>query len=74
MGRGRRENGGKGAGNKKHKWSVLNRQGEVKSSTGNGKAKELICLTHGHELRRGMWVGGEQGRAKRNKEGGMGQL
>ena len=48
--------------------------GEVKNSTGNGKAKELICLTHGHELRRGMWVGGEQGRAKRNKEGGMGQL
>ena len=25
--------------------------GEVKSSTGNGEAKELVCTTHGHELR-----------------------
>ena len=26
---------------------------------GNGEAKELICMTHGHELReRGMLVGG----------------
>ena len=24
---------------------------EVKNSMGNGKAKELICMTHGHELR-----------------------
>ena len=31
-----------------------NRQGEVKnSSMGNGEAKELICMTHGHELRWG---------------------
>ena len=28
-----------------------NRQGEVKNSMGNGEAKELICTTHGHELR-----------------------
>ena len=27
--------------------------GEVKSSTGNGEAKELICMTHGRELRWG---------------------
>ena len=53
MGRGWRENGGKGAGNMKHKWQVQNRQGEVKNSMGNGEAKELICMTHGHELRRG---------------------
>ena len=46
-------NGGKGIGNKKHKWQVQNRQGEVKNSIGNGEAKELICLTHGHELRGG---------------------
>ena len=26
-------------------------QGEVKNSIGNGVAKELICMTHGHELR-----------------------
>ena len=24
-----------------------------KNSIGNGKAKELICMTHGHELREG---------------------
>ena len=55
-----RENGGKGTGNKKHKWQVQNRQGEVKNSIGNGEAKELICTTHGHELR-----GGKAGREKK---------
>ena len=30
---------------------LQNRQGEVKNSMGNGEAKELICTTHGHELR-----------------------
>ena len=34
-----------------------NRQGEVKNSIGNGEAKELICMTHGHELTGGMMVG-----------------
>ena len=48
---GRGENGEKGTGNKKHKWQVQNRQGEVKNSKGNGEAKELICTTHGHELK-----------------------
>ena len=24
---------------------------DVKNSVGNGEAKELICMTHGHELR-----------------------
>ena len=47
------ENGGKGTGNKKHKWQVQNRQEEVKNSIGNVEAKELTCMTHGHELRRG---------------------
>ena len=51
VGRGRGKNGRKGTGNKKHKWWVQNRQGEVKNSIGNGEAKELICVTHGHELR-----------------------
>ena len=55
----RRGNGGKGTGNKKHKWYVQNRQGEVKNSMGNGEAKELICVTHGHELRGGILVGGD---------------
>ena len=26
-------------------------RGEVKNSIGNGEAKELVCTTHGHELR-----------------------
>ena len=43
--------GGKGTENKKHKWQVENRQGEVKNSIGNGEAKELMCMTHEHELR-----------------------
>ena len=51
MGRGEGQNRGKGTGNKKHKLQVQNRQGEVKNSIGNGAAKELICMAHGHELR-----------------------
>ena len=31
--------------------------GDVKNSTGNGEAKELIHMTHGHEWRRGMLEG-----------------
>ena len=31
-------NGGKCTGNKKRKWQVQNRQGEVKNSIGNGEA------------------------------------
>ena len=50
--------GGKGTENKQHKWQVEDRQGEVKNSIGNVEAKELICMTHGHELKGGMWVGG----------------
>ena len=52
------ERGGKGTENKQHKWQVENRQGEVKNSIGNVEAKELICMTHRHELKGGMWVGG----------------
>ena len=33
-------------------------EGEVKNSIGNGEAKELICRTHGHELRLGGDAGG----------------
>ena len=43
--------GAKGKGNKKYKWQVENRQGEVKNNMGNGEAKELICMTHEHEIR-----------------------
>ena len=64
--------GQKGTGNKKHKWQVQNRQEEVKNIIGNGEAKELICMTHGHELSRGMWMGGSTGRGRGIKGGGNG--
>ena len=48
---------GKGTENKKHKLQVENRQGEDKNSIENVEAKELICMTQGHELQRGN-VGG----------------
>ena len=53
---------------------MQNRQGEVKNSVGNGEAKELICMTLGHELRWGMLLGGgvEGGGEKRGEK--MGQL
>ena len=35
---------------KGYPWQLQNRQEEVKNSIGNGEAKELICMTHGHEL------------------------
>ena len=38
-------------------------RGEVKNSIGNREAKELTCMTHGHELRWGNDDGvGVQGR------------
>ena len=32
-------------------WQVQNRQGDVKNSTGSRVTKELMCLTHGCELK-----------------------
>ena len=32
-------------------WQVQHRQEGVKNGMGNGEAEELICTTHGHELR-----------------------
>ena len=57
------EQGRKGTGKKKHNWQALNRWGEVKNGIGNREVKELVCTTHGHELRRGeCWrVGGVKG-------------
>ena len=50
-------------------WYIQNRQGDVKNSIGNGITKEIICITHGHELREefleGMGVpggGGQKGK------------
>ena len=43
-------------------WWVQNRQEEVKNSIGHVEAKELICTTHGHELKGGIAGGrGVQG-------------
>ena len=52
------ERDGKGTKNKQHKWQVENTRGEGNNSVGNVEAEELICMTHGHELKEGMWVGG----------------
>ena len=59
---------GKGTGNMKHKWYIQNRQGEMRNSMGNGGAEELICMTHGHELR-----GGTRGNGGTRKRGKMGR-
>ena len=68
-----RRRGGKGTENKQHKWQVENRQGEGKSSTGNVEAKELISMTHEHELQ-GRNVGGRGGQDGVKWGGEMGQL
>ena len=72
MGEWQGERGGKGRKNKQHKWQVDNRQGEVKNSIGNVEAKELINMTHGHELK-GKNAGGREvvGRVELS-EGGNG--
>ena len=48
-----------------------NRQGEVKNNIGNVEAKELICMTHGHELKWGGGTVGQRGCAgRRGVKGG----
>ena len=47
---------------------IQNRWGEVKNSIGNGEAKELICMTHVHELRWGN-DGGREGTGQRGVKG-----
>ena len=42
--------------------------GEVKNSIANGEAKELICVTHEHELK----VGNVGGRGSLGMKGGNG--
>ena len=49
------------SGSEQHKWQLEDTQGEVKNSTGNVEAKELICTTHGYELNGGN--AGERGYA-----------
>ena len=52
---------------------VGTKQGEVKTSIGNGEAKELVCMTHGHELRRWgecWWDGGAEWRGIKGRKNG----
>ena len=51
-----------------------NRQGEGKNSIGNVEAKEIICMSHGHELKGGKCGWERVFRAQGNKGGKMGQL
>ena len=46
-GRGKGENGGRGAGIKKHNWKVQNRMGDVKNNIGNVKSKNLYAVVRG---------------------------
>ena len=62
------ERGGKGTQNKQHKWQAENRQGEGKNSIGNVEAKELISMTHGHELKGGT-AGRKEGTRWRGAKG-----
>ena len=66
---GLKEEGGKGTENKKYKWQVQNRQGDVKNGIGNRKAKELTCTTHGHELREAGILVRERGCREEGKKG-----
>ena len=62
---------GKGTENKYHKWQMENRQGESKNSIGTVEAKELISMTHGHELQGGN-VGGKGWAGWSGMKGGNG--
>ena len=68
VGRKKRENGGQGAGIKKYKLVGI-RQRDVKNSIGNGVAKELIYMTHRHELR-GVIASGNRGYLAEGGKGG----
>ena len=67
-------NGGEGTGKKKN-WQALNRWGEVKKDgIRNRELKEVICTTHGCELR-GENAGGVGGAGQRGDKGGkLGKL
>ena len=71
MGGGKKKIGNKVQGIRSTDWQVQHRQGDVKNSRGNREAKELICMTHRHELRRilleGMGLSGRGG--QRGKTG-----
>ena len=53
-------------------WQVQNRQGNVKNSIGNGEAKEIICMTNGHELSGRITRGNVRYWVERDKGGKIG--
>ena len=53
---------------------MRNRQGDVKNSMGNVEAEELICMTHGHELKGGNVAGRGCAGWRGMKRGKMGQV
>ena len=53
---------------------LQNSNSDVKYSIGNGEPKELICMTHGHELRWGIAGGNGVTGQKGTKEEILGPL
>ena len=51
QGGGGEEQGDEGTEKKQHNQQAQNRWREMKNGIGNRELKELICTTHGHELR-----------------------
>ena len=66
--------GEKVQGLKSTNWHLQNRQRDTKNSVGNGVAKDLICRTHGHELRGGGTAGQNGVSGREGHRGKMGQL
>ena len=58
-----------GGGGEWEKRYVQTRQRKVKNRMGNGEAKELICMTHGYELK-GRNVSGKGGAGHKGDKGG----
>ena len=50
---------------------VQNRQGDVKNSIGNGEAKDLIYMNHGHKLKGG-FLEGKGGTGWKGEKGEIG--
>ena len=61
-------------GSRRTNWWSQNIHGDVKDDIGNGVAKELICMTHGHELMEVLLWGMRLSSIERGKGGKLGQL
>ena len=73
--RGGEEQGDEGTEKKQHNQQAQNRWREMKNGIGNRELKELICTTHGHELRGERIAGGQGVQGGGGKRGGkLGKL